>query len=117
MRSTKGLDPRLGKPEMLDLACNDQVAHGAGDILDRHSGIDTMLVKQVDGLNPQSAKRTLDRLSDMIRTTVHPAPILTCRQIDIETELGRDDHLVPERAQRLADDQLIFERSVDFGRV
>src|SRR6476660_5959427 len=48
------LDARLGHAKMLDFAFGDQVADGAGDIFDRHVGIDAMLVQQIDDLNTQS---------------------------------------------------------------
>src|SRR5258708_2658345 len=54
MGTAQRLDARLGHAEMLDLAFGDQVADGAGDIFDRHVGIDAMLVQQIDGLNTQS---------------------------------------------------------------
>src|SRR6476660_4964378 len=62
MGTVQRLDARLGHAEMLDLAFGDQVADGAGDIFDRHVGIDARLVQQIDDLNTQSLQRSLGGL-------------------------------------------------------
>ena len=37
--------------------------------------------------------------------------------VDVDAELGGDDHLVADRLQRLADDFLVLERAIDLGGV
>ena len=46
---------------MLHLALLNQILHRARDVLDRHVRVDAVLVEQIDGLDPQSAQRALDR--------------------------------------------------------
>ena len=55
-------------------------------------------------------------LADVLGTAVQPRD-MPGPAIDVEAELGGDDHLVPERGQSLADDVLVGERAVDLGRV
>jgi hypothetical protein len=38
------------------LACGDWLGDGAGDVLDRHVGVDTMLVEQVERIGTQAAQ-------------------------------------------------------------
>ena len=37
--------------EVLDLALLDQVLHGSRDVFDRHTRIDTVLIKEIDGFD------------------------------------------------------------------
>jgi hypothetical protein len=46
----------LGQPEMHHLARVNQFLHGAGDILDRHLGVDPVLVVQVDVVGAKPAQ-------------------------------------------------------------
>ena len=49
--ASDGVDPCFGHPEVPDLADGDELLHRAGDILDRHIGVDAVLVEQVDALH------------------------------------------------------------------
>ena len=73
MRAAERLDARLGHAEMLDLALGDQVLDGARDILDRHVGVDAVLVEQVDGLDAEPLQRAFDRLADALGPAVDAA--------------------------------------------
>jgi len=42
----------------------------AGHVLDRHVGIDPVLVKQVDVVGAQPAQRALERFADVFRPAV-----------------------------------------------
>ncbi len=108
---------RLGQAEVADLAGSDQVANGAGHILDRHRGVDPVLIHEVDAVGAQPAQRSLDGLADVFWAAVEAAERLAARGVHREPELGGDDHLVPDRLERLADQLLVDERAVDLGGV
>ena len=66
---------------------------------------------------------TLSRLSEPSATCLmcsgrlfRPAMPL-CRRIELEPELGGDDHLLAEGSERLAHQLLVRERAVDLGGV
>ena len=116
MSAAEGLGRGLGHAEMPDLALGDEVLDRARDILDRHAGIDAVLVEQVDGVDPQPLQRALAGGADAFGPARH-ALVAPGIRIDVEAELGRDHHLVANRPQRLADQLLIGERPVDFSGV
>ncbi len=97
------------------LASLDQVLHRAGDVLDRHGGIDPVLVEEVDGLDLETLERALNSLLDMHWTTVEAVP--TAVRVDPESELGGDHHPVPEGCEGLTDELLVGEGAVDLGGV
>jgi hypothetical protein len=112
MRPADRLGTRLGEAEVLHLALLDQLLHRAGDLFDRHRGIDPVLVVEIDAVGPQPLQRRLDHFADVCRLAVKAAAGL-----HVESELGCDDDLVPERSKRLTDEIFIGERSVHLGRV
>jgi hypothetical protein len=61
----------LGKPEKSYLALSDQITDRASHVLDRHSSIDAVLIKQIDELGTKPAQATLYRLTDMLGPAVH----------------------------------------------
>ncbi len=98
VRPPDGRCAGLGEAEMPDLALLDQLLHRAGDILDRHVGIDAVLVEQIDDVGLQSLERGLGHLADALRPAVQAA-LLARRGIDIEAEFGRDHDLFADSAQ------------------
>ena len=60
----------LGEAEEAHLALANEVGHRAHDVLDRHGGIDAVLVEQVDVVGAEAAQRALDRLADVLRPAV-----------------------------------------------
>ncbi|MNR50242.1 hypothetical protein D3C85_1697330 [compost metagenome] len=52
---------------MQDLALGHQVLHRPGDVLDRHLGIDAVLIQQVDAVGAQTLQHRLHRQLDMVR--------------------------------------------------
>ncbi len=55
---------------MPDLARRDQVLDRAGDLLDRHVGIDPVLIEEVDRFDPQALQRRLGDLLDPLGPAV-----------------------------------------------
>lgn len=88
----------------------DQLLDGAGDLLDRHVGIDAMLVEQVDPVGAQPPQRVLDARTDRLRAAVEPG--LAAGAEEVEAELGRDHDLVADWFERLTDQLLVVERPV-----
>ena len=106
MGTTQRLDAWLRQAEMPDLAFGDQFADGAGNIFDRHAGIDAMLVQQIDDLNTESLQRSLRGPADSVRIAAQ-AGVRLGGWIDCKAELGRNSDLVADVAQSLADNLLV----------
>src|SRR6266702_2978257 len=98
-----------------DLPLLDEILHRAGDVLDWHGGVDAMLVVEVDPIGLEAPERTFDRLTDVLRPAVEPAPLAGRR--DVEAELRGDDDLIAKRRCGLAEDLFAEERAVDLGGV
>jgi hypothetical protein len=103
-------------PKCFHLALRDEVLDGPSDVLDRDVRIDPVLVEEIDGFDAKSLERSLDGLPDTIGPAVD-ASIFSGLEINVEAELGGDDHLVADRAQSFADDVFVGEGAIDLGRV
>ena len=84
----------LRQAEMPDLACRDQVLDRAGHVLDRHVGIDAVLIEQVDHLDPEPLQRGLATARICSGRLFRPAMLAV--RIDVEAELGGDHDLVAD---------------------
>ena len=71
-------DARLGQAEVAHLALAHEIAHRAGDVLDRHRRIDAMLIEEIDMVGAEPAQRPLDRLADVFGRLSRSTPIC-CR--------------------------------------
>ncbi|CAN5346229.1 hypothetical protein BH09PSE1_BH09PSE1_29960 [soil metagenome] len=98
---------------MLHLALGDQVLDRSGDVLDRHVRIDAVLIEQVDDIGAKALQRGLGDGADVFG----PAVQTVGDDAALETELGGDDDAVAEGFKRLAEQVLVGERAVAFGRV
>lgn len=116
MGAAEGLDARFRHAEMLHLALSDQLPDHAGHILDGDCGIDPVLIEQVDSLDAEAAQRAIDSLVDPFGAAAR-ASVFAGGEIDVEAELGGDDDLIAERAQRFADHLFVGERAVDLRRI
>ncbi len=101
---------------MADLAGGNQILHGAGDVLDRHVGIDAVLIEQVDHLDVQPLQRSVRHRLDVLGPAVQ-RPVPLGHGPDVEPELGRDHDLVAHRRQRLADQFLVDIGAIDLSGV
>jgi hypothetical protein len=82
-----GLAPASDRPKCRTLPSADQVLDRARHVLDRHGGVDAVLVEQVDAVGPQALQRGLDDLADAFGPAVHaPRRPLS----EDEAELGGD---------------------------
>jgi hypothetical protein len=116
VRAADGLRARFGQAEMLDLALGDKFLDCARHVLDRHFGIDAMLVEQVDRVDAQPLQRRVADLSDVLGSVIH-AGLLARLWINREAEFGGDHHLVSYGLQGLTDNLLVGEGAVDLGGV
>ena len=101
MRPSDCLGAGLRKPEMPDLALSNEIANRPGNVFDRHFWVDPVLVEQVDVVRPEPLQHLIDDFADVLRPTVESP------RIEVETELRRDDHLIADRLERLADEGFV----------
>ena len=104
-------------PKCLTLPSRDEVADGAGDILDRHVGIDPVLVEQVDGLDAEPLQRALDRLADTLGPAVDAAVLRRVSGSMSKPNLVAITTWSRNGPERLADHLLVGERAIDLGGV
>ena len=79
--------PASESPKWRTLPSRDQLADGAGDVLDGHVRVDAVLVEQVDRVDPEARERPLRGAADLLRARVHA---LHLPVDDVEAELRRD---------------------------
>ena len=108
------LHARLRQPEVFDLAFADQVLDRARDVLDRHVGIDAVLIEEIDPIGLEPLQRRVGDLADVRRPAVQPRLLAA---FELEAELRRDHDLIANRRERFADELFVRERPVDFGRI
>jgi hypothetical protein len=79
-------DARLRQAEVPHLSGPNELLHRARDVLDRHLGVDTVLVEQIDCFGAQALQCLVGDLPDALRPTVDWLGRVTV----LETELGGD---------------------------
>src|SRR5579885_942650 len=101
----------LRKPEESHLARAHQLGHRTDGLFDRRLRIDAMLVVEVDAIDAQALERSVARLAHVFRASVgrrrqsvRPALV---------AELGRDYHTIAHPPERLTDQYLVGERTVN----
>src|SRR5208283_2019186 len=92
--SSDCLRASLRQAEVLHLSYLNQVLHCSCYIFDRHLGIDSVLIEQVDRIDPKPLHRALHALLDVVGTTVETGG-RSAMAIQCKPELRRDCHLVP----------------------
>ena len=99
---------------MFDLAFANEVLHRARDVFDRDVGVHAVLIQQIDPIGLQSGQRGVGDLPDVRGTAVEPRLLAA---VELEAKLGRNHHLIANRAERLADELFVRERPVGFGGI
>ena len=79
MRAADRLHARFRQTEVLDLAFANQVLDRARDVLDRHVGIDAVLIEQIDPIGLEPLQRRVGDLADVRRPAVQPRLLAACR--------------------------------------
>jgi hypothetical protein len=77
----------------------DQIFHRTRHVLDRHVGVDAVLVVQIDDVGLETFERTLYGCPDLLRATIEDR--LYARVPEV-AELGADHHPVAEGCKRFA---------------
>src|ERR1700712_4768211 len=95
---------------MMDLACGDELADCACDVLDGNVGVYPVLIEQVDRVGPQSTQRRVSDGTDLLRSTVQAHAFTV---LDVPPELRREDDLVAERLEGFPDELLVDVGAVD----
>src|SRR5271157_1372005 len=101
--------------EVLDLALLNEVLHGSRDVFDRNLGVHTVLIVEIDGINPEPLQRPFDGLLDVLGPAIHACrsrPMIGATKI--EPEFGGDHYLPAEGSEGFADEFFVQERAVDF---
>ena len=114
MGAADGLRRGLGQAEVAHLPLLDQPGHRADRLLDRHGGIDAVLVVEVDHLDAEALEGGLAGLLHVVGPAVHavrPARVLRL------AELGGEEDLVADALQRLADHRLVVAPAIHVGAV
>ena len=112
MSPAYGFRAGLRQAEMQNLALGNEILDRAGDVLNRHIGIDTVLVIQVDTVGLQPFERFLYDFLDVFWTAVQGNSA-----VDSEAKFACDLHLVTEWLERFADQLFISIWTIYFGGV
>ena len=99
VRAADRLLARFGEAEEAHLPFAHELGHRADDVLDRHRGIDAMLVEQIDVIGLQPAQRAFDGLADVRRPAVHAGDAAVL--VELEAELRRDDDAIARAVELL----------------
>src|ERR1700691_1725693 len=114
MNSTDGLCPGFGQAEMLHLAFLNQIPHGAGHLLDRYGGVDSVLIQEINEIGLEALERSFHHLPDVLGPAVETVWLAVD---DLEAKFGRDTDPPPLWSQRLAQQFFVLVRSVNLRSV
>ncbi len=87
--------------EVLHFVRANQVFHRTRHVLNRHVGINAVLIKEVDHLGSEAFQRGIGHLLDVLGPAVQAGAFSVF--IDFEAKLCSDDDLAAERLESLAD--------------
>ena len=97
-----------------DLSLAHQIRHNADDVLDGHGGVHAVLVEKIDAVRSEAAERAVDRFANMFRPAVQAGHRAV---LDLEPELGRNDHAIALAGECAGEQFLISVRPIHLGRV
>src|SRR5947209_2827140 len=103
--------------EMLHLACFDELLHRSGHVLDRDVRIDSVLIKQIDGVYLEALQRFLGDLFDARRMAIETCPSGTSIGVELETKLCSDHHPSPKGKECFPHQLFVGKWSIDLGCV
>ncbi len=109
--------PASDIPKCLTLPCWIRSLTRSGHVFDGHLGIDAVLIEQIDGIDAEALEGRLGHLANTLRAAVETLCAMASVGIDVESELGGDDHLSAERREGLAYEFFVVERAVDLRGV
>jgi hypothetical protein len=115
VRAADRFRPRLGQTERARLALLDQLLHRADGVLDRHAGVDAMLVVEVDHFDAEALQARLARLHHVFRPPVDALLAVGAFHL---AELRHHQRLVaPAALERAPEQRLVVAPAVHVGRV
>ena len=98
---------------MPNLAFRNELANGTGDVFDRDLRIDAMLIEEIDVIGFQAFERCLGNGADVLRPAVEAIRRLTAHK----AEFCRDNNLIADRTECVAEEFLVREWTVGFGGI
>ena len=107
----------FGEAEVLYFALLDELLNGSGYVFNRDGGIRTVLVEEVDCVDPKSPERFFGDLLDSFGAAVDFAGLDIALCIRVVAELGRDDDFALEGFEGFANECFVGERAIDFGGI
>ena len=99
---------------MLDFAFDNQVCHGPNRFLDRHGGVDAVLVVKVQAINAEPLQGSFDRRFRIGPGSVHAHNIAT---VKFEPEFAGDDEAVAFALYGFAHQFFIGKGAIDLGGI
>ncbi len=105
----------LRQSQVAHLAFFDQTAHGTDGLFDRNLGVDTVLIVEVDMIDPQALKRSVAGAAYVVGFSADALETLVVTPHD--PEFRRDHPVVPTIFDRSANQPLVLERTVHVGCV
>src|SRR5271166_6957064 len=102
---------------MLDFARLNQALHRAGDVLDRHIGVDAVLVEDVDPVHLEARQHRIGGPLYMLGSAAEAGASHPGFGIDVPAELRRNYDLATHRPERLADQFFVGPRAIRLGGV
>jgi len=109
------LRARLAQPNKVHLAALDEPAHLADRILDRHAGVDAVLVIEVDRIETEPLQTGIAGLTHVFGAAVDAVGAAGVAGL---AELGRDHEVIaPFPLQRAADQLLVLAPAIHVGAV
>jgi hypothetical protein len=109
-------EDRFWKPGSFHRDALKRCLHVA-DVLDRHGGIDPVLVEPIDVIGSESSEHAFRRDLDALGAAVQARATLSRIRINVPPGLPRDDDLVSDRSQSLTHELVIREWPVSFRSV
>src|SRR6202035_1075582 len=103
------------KADVTNLAGSDSFGHRSDGFLDRHAGIDAMLVPQFDVVDAEPFEAALERALRVRGRAVDAGALLVLAQL--EAPLRGELHLIAPVADRRADDFFVAEGAVHLSGV
>src|SRR5579859_7023338 len=111
-RPFETIDAGLRKSQIAYLASLDEFRHRSDGLLNRDSGVDAVLVIEVDVIDAQARQGLIAASFNIIRATtdVHAAIIA------LHTELGCQNHLITSIRDGASNQAFVVSIAIDIGR-
>src|SRR6266487_6817905 len=101
---------------MFDLPFLNEVLDCSRHVFDRHVRINAMLIEEVDDIGFEARERRLSDFSYLLRPAVESSDFAGFA-VEMESELGGDDHVGAKRSESFAHEFFICEWAVGFSGI